>query len=213
MMDLKKNYLIITAHPDDLEMACAGTVKRILEEGGTVTNWIMVKPTVDIRPSRSGKKVIEELTKSNSILGHSFEIYNTDCYSNGRPNLQLTSNLITELENKCKSFDVIVSHWHEDYHQDHKTCYSIAEILARKNFKQFLCFDQPLYNRFYKTFKKSIYVDISSYINVKKDCLKCYDSYFTNSEIDTIIDYNSYNGSFLGNKKFAETFNLIYSKQ
>jgi len=213
MIDLKKNFLIITAHPDDLEITCAGTVKKILAEGGTVTNWIMVKPVVDVRPNRSEKKVLSELLKSNNVLGHTSEIYTTECHSNGRPNLQLTSNLITELESKCKNFDTIISHWHEDYHQDHKTCYSIAEILARKNFKQFLCFDQPLYNRFYKTFTKNIYVDISPYIDIKKDCLKCYDSYFTDSDINDIINYNLYNGSFLQSGNFAETFNLIYSKQ
>ena len=213
MLDLKKKFLIITAHPDDLEMSCAGTVKRILTEGGSVTHWIMVKPMADTRIDRPQEKVMQELSNSSHILGQQLEIYDTDSYDNGRPKLELTSNLITKLESKCKEFDIIISHWHEDYHQDHKTCYKIAEILARKNFSQFLCFDQPTYNRFYKTFNKNVYVDISDYIDVKKQVLNCYDSYFSQSDIDTIIDYNKYNGSFVGKNKVAETFNLIYIKQ
>ena len=34
-----------------------------------------------------------------------------------------------------------------------------------------------------------------------------------NLDIDDIINYNRYNGSFLQSGNFAETFNLIYSKQ
>lgn len=213
MIDLRKKFLIITAHPDDLEMSCAGTVKRILKEGGSVTHWVMVKPIADVRTNRPQKKVMQELTDSSYILGQDIDIYDTECYDNGRPKLELTSNLITELENKCKGFDVIVSHWREDYHQDHKTCFQIAEILARKNFSQFLCFDQPIYNRFYKAFDKNVYVDISDYIQIKKQVLGCYDSYFSKNDIDAIIAYNKYNGSFIGENKFAETFNLVYTKQ
>lgn len=213
MIDYNSRYLIITAHPDDLEMSCAGTIRKILSNGGTVTNWIMVKPMADTRTNRPQKKVMQELNESSRILGQVVDVYDNESYHNGRPKLQLNPNIITELEDKAKGFDVIMSHWHEDYHQDHKVCFDIAQILSRKNFKQFLCFDQPIYNRFYKTFKKNVYVDISDHIETKISALRCYDSYFNDSDIDSIISYNRYNGSFIGNDKFAETFNLIYSKQ
>lgn len=213
MLNLKQKFLVITAHPDDLEMSCAGTVKRIITEGGSVTNWIMVKPMSDVRPGRTQEKVMEELGHSSTIIGQNLQIYDTKSYSNGRPRLELDSNIITELEKKISDFDVIISHWHEDYHQDHKVCYQIANILARKTFKQFACFDQPIYNRFYTAFNKNIYVDVTDYIKMKRKALQCYNSYFKEIDIDNIIDYNKYNGSFLGDNKFAETFNLIYTKQ
>jgi len=39
-----KKFLIITAHPDDLEMGCGGLVAKINNNGGSVTNLILVKP-------------------------------------------------------------------------------------------------------------------------------------------------------------------------
>ena len=149
MIDFTQKFLILTAHPDDLEMSCAGTVKKIHAKGGSVTNLIMVRPNVDVRPNRSKDKVLDELKNSSKILGQKVDIHDTQIFENGRPNLQLTNNLITKLENKFKNFDVIISHWHEDYHQDHKTCFNIAQILARKNFKQFLCFDQTYHLALY----------------------------------------------------------------
>ena len=212
MIDFTQKFLILTAHPDDLEMSCAGTVKKINAKGGSVTNLIMVRPNVDVRPNRSKDKVLDELKNSSKILGQKVDIHDTQIFENGRPNLQLTNNLITKLENKFKNFDVIISHWHEDYHQDHRTCFNIAQILARKNFKQFLCFDQPTYNRFYSNFNKNMYVDITDYVDDKRQALMCYDTYFTDADIDAILAYNKYNGSFLGPNKFAETFNMRYSK-
>ena len=68
MIDLAQKFLILTAHPDDLEMSCAGTVKKIYEKGGSVTNLIMVRPNVDVRPNRSKDKVLNELKSSSKIF-------------------------------------------------------------------------------------------------------------------------------------------------
>ena len=36
-----KKVLVLTAHPDDLELACGGTVARFVDEGVEVTNLIV----------------------------------------------------------------------------------------------------------------------------------------------------------------------------
>ena len=46
-------------------------------------------------------------------------IYDTPLHENGRPNLQLTNNLITYAESIAKGHDILISHWKEDHHQDH----------------------------------------------------------------------------------------------
>ena len=33
--------LVLTAHPDDLELSCGGTIKKIVDQGGSVDNLII----------------------------------------------------------------------------------------------------------------------------------------------------------------------------
>ena len=42
MTVFSKKFLIITAHPDDLEMGCSGLVTKVKLAGGQVTNLILV---------------------------------------------------------------------------------------------------------------------------------------------------------------------------
>ena len=41
----QKKFLIITAHPDDMEMGCGGLVAKINDNEGMVTNLLLVKPS------------------------------------------------------------------------------------------------------------------------------------------------------------------------
>ena len=65
MSKFKKKFLVITAHPDDLEMGCGGLVARVIKEGGSVTNLILVKPSAEHNPNRDEQTVQEELENSN----------------------------------------------------------------------------------------------------------------------------------------------------
>ena len=47
MKAFSKKFLIITAHPDDLEMGCSGLVSKVMSKGGQVTNLLLVKPSVE----------------------------------------------------------------------------------------------------------------------------------------------------------------------
>ena len=207
-----KKFLIITAHPDDLEMGCAGLVSKIKAHGGMVTNLILVKPSAEDNIKRSKSIVEKELNASSSLLEMDVQIYDTPLHNNGRPNLTLNNNLISYAEKIAKDHDILISHWREDHHQDHRVCYDVARSLARKNFKQFWCMDEPPYNLHYTDFQANLYVDITKYVDKKIQALRCYDSYFSDEQINTIIDYNKYRGSFIGPDMVAETFHLVYNK-
>jgi LmbE family N-acetylglucosaminyl deacetylase len=212
-MIFSKKFLIITAHPDDLEMGCGGLVQRIKESGGSVTNLIMVKPSAEHNTKRNKEIVDQELQNSKDILGYDTVIYDTPLHDNGRPDLTLTNNVISFVEAVAQGHNILITHWKEDYHQDHRVCFDVAMSVARKNFEQFWCMDQPPYNLHYKNFNCNRYVDISDYKDNKIKSLNAYASYFTNHSIDTIINYNKYRGSFLGHEKLAETFNVLYNKE
>ena len=211
-MTYDKKFLIITAHPDDLEMACGGLVAKIKASGGSVTNLILVQPSAEINEKRNMQIVKKELDKSQDILGFKSVVYNTPLHDNGRPNLTLDNNLVTDAEQVAQGHDILITHWKEDHHQDHRVCYDVGRSIARKNFQQFWCMDEPPYNLHYKNFNCNQYVDITDYVDTKIKALQSYDTYFNKDSIDTIINYNRYRGSFLGSGKVAETFQIMYNK-
>ena len=102
MFDQK--YLIITAHPDDLESSCGGLVAKINANGGSVTNLILVKPSAEENKNRDAKKVANELQKSQSILNFIPIVYDTPLHENGRPNLKMSNNLVSYVEKIASNF-------------------------------------------------------------------------------------------------------------
>ena len=212
MSILSKKFLIITAHPDDLEMGCGGLVAKINKHGGSVTNLILVKPSAEHNANRDESIVKSELKKSKSVLNFDTVIYDTPLHENGRPNLTISNNLVSYAESCIDGHNILISHWREDHHQDHRVCYDVARSISRKHFEQFWCMDEPPYNLHYKNFDCNHYVDITDYVDQKRKALESYGSYFNNDSIETIINYNKYRGSFLGENKVAETFHLMYNK-
>ena len=212
-MIYKKKFLIITAHPDDLEMGCGGLVSKVVANGGSVTNLILVKPSAEHNEKRNEQVVTSELEKSKKILKFETIIYDTPLHNNGRPNLTLSNNLVTFAESCVDDHDILISHWREDHHQDHRVCFDVARSVSRKGFEQFWCMDEPPYNLHYKNFNCNQYVDITNFVDEKRKALKAYSSYFDDEHIETILNYNRYRGSFIGTNKVAETFQIIYNKE
>lgn len=211
-MTYNRKFLILTAHPDDLEMGCGGLVSKIVANKGSVTNLILVKPSAEQNEKRNEQMVRQELEKSQNILKFETIIYDTPLHDNGRPNLTLTNNLITFAESCVDDHDILISHWREDHHQDHRVCFDVAKSLARKGFEQFWCMDEPPYNLHYKNFNCNQYVDITNFVDEKRKALESYATYFDEHDIETILNYNRYRGSFIGPNKVAETFQVMYNK-
>ena len=212
-MIYKKKFLIITAHPDDLEMGCGGLVSKVVANGGSVTNLILVKPSAEHNEKRNEQVVTSELEKSKKILKFETIIYDTPLHNNGRPNLTLSNNLVTFAESCVDDHDILISHWREDHHQDHRVCFDVARSVSRKGFEQFWCMDEPPYNLHYKNFNCNQYVDITNFADEKRKALEAYSSYFDDDRIETILNYNRYRGSFIGTNKVAETFQIMYNKE
>ena len=211
-MVFDKKFLIITAHPDDLESGCGGLVARVNASGGSVTNLILVKPSAEDNPKRNKEIVESELKASQQILNCESIVYDTPLHSNKRPNLTLSNNLINFAESCIQDHDILISHWKEDYHQDHRVCHDVASSIARKNFSQYWCIDHTPYNLNYKNFHCNQYVDLTDFVQTKKNAMESYASYFQEHHVDTVINYNKYRGSKLGKDRVAETFCTMYNK-
>lgn len=211
-MIYKKRFFIITAHPDDLESGCGGLVSKITANGGHVTNLILVKPSAEKNPNRDKDIVSAELEKSKKILNFETIIYDTPLHENGRPDLRLTNNLISFAETCAEDHDILITHWREDHHQDHRVCYDVGRSIGRNNFEAFWCMDEPPYNLHYRNFICNHYVDVTNFIDEKIKALNSYSTYFEPHDVEHIINYNRYRGAFLGPDRIAETFQIMYKK-
>lgn len=184
--------LIISAHPDDLEISCAGTVKKFIKAGTVVDNLIMI-PNVPH---------LKYLDSSAFGLGFNYIVFDNDI---DRPNI-VDNKLIQEVEEKYSLFgyDLIISHWKEDWHQDHRMCYHLTNSLRRKQPIDVWYMDAFPYNQKYNQFRNNVFVDIDNEIEDKIKAVKEYKN-LSEDAIDSIIKYNRYRGDFI-NCDFAETF-------
>ena len=182
--------LVLTAHPDDLEISCGGTVAKIVDQGGTVDNFILC-------PYQDHKKHLPETSK---ILG--FNVILNEVKE--RP--KLDHNLIGSVENQLdmQSYDLLITHWKEDWHQDHRICHDVGNTLRRKQPLEVWYMNAFPYCQKYSTFEANVYSDISSYIDKKREAVGVYKNINSrwNSDIEAM---SKFRGTFI-NVEHAEVF-------
>ena len=184
--------LVLSAHPDDLEISCGGTVAKIVDQGGVVDNFILC-------PYQDHKKHLPETSK---ILG--FNVILNEVKQ--RP--KLDHNLIGSIENQLDmpSYDLLITHWKEDWHQDHRICHDVGNTLRRKQPLEVWYMNAFPYCQKYSTFEANVYSDISSYVDKKREAVGVYKNINSswNSDIEAM---SKFRGTFI-NVEHAEVFKL-----
>lgn len=153
-----KRILAIGAHPDDLELACGGTLARMADMGHEVHALIMSRGAVggdaDVRPG--------EALAGATFLG----IASTEVLD--FPDTRLESaaaDMVRAIEARLIAFDphIILTHSANDQHQDHEAVHW-ATLRAGRSHHSILCFESPSVTR---SFAPSVFVDIESYVDTK----------------------------------------------
>ena len=180
--------LAVGCHPDDLEIACGGTLRKYVEQGADVYMCHVANGNmghVKIMPEPLAVMRAGESEKSGGIIGAK-KVYNIDV---GDLNVthydESVVNALADIIRQTKP-DVIITHNDVDYMQDHvetsKLAFNasfVATIAHRsKNFRP-LSSLVPIY--FMDTlagvdFIPSHYVDISDQIEIKLQALSCHES-------------------------------------
>ncbi len=183
--------LILSAHPDDLEISCGGTVAKFVDEGTKVDNIILC----------SNVKHKKYVASSSKILGYS------PIFLNHRDESP-TSNVISEIEKKVdvESYDLIITHWSEDWHQDHRFCHELGNSLRRKQQLDVWYMNAYPYCQKYKSFEANLFVDITRYKYKKLDAISLYDNVPDEYYIG-IDSMSRYRGSFV-HVNHAEVFKV-----
>ena len=184
-----KKVLVLTAHPDDLELACGGTVARFVDEGVEVTNLIVCSNVPH-------KKYVPE---SSKILGFN------PLYLEHRDE-SITREVVAEIEAliNISSYDLLITHWKEDWHQDHRFCHDLGNSLRRKQPLNVWYMNAYPYCQKYTSFEANVFVDITKYIEQKKNSILCYKNVPTKWAKDT-EHLTAYRGAFI-ETQHAEIF-------
>lgn len=204
---MAKRAIVFSAHPDDFEIGCSGTCKKLQNQGYEIVSIVTVRPSEETNSNRSKSIVQKELTKSYDISGFRLRVFNTPLHDNGRPNLTVDNNTITQLSQLMEDCKIAILPNPEDYHQDHSNTFKLAYPLV-KNVKQVWYMHSWPYCLHYKN-TPNLYIDISNQWNFKQRLLNCYNSYITPEHVKQIKTVNQYCGLHSG-AELAEAFTIVH---
>lgn len=204
--------LAIGAHPDDVELGCAGTLLKFKAMGADV-DIVVARDDNAPKPSvrRDREQMQNEYRASEAVLGIDFNIMKNPVDENGRPRLEWNSASVTQMDEvvNAKDYDLIITHSKGDHHNDHQNTFNIVNSSLRRYRGEFWCMEGGPYSNKNKIFNPTIFVDISDLIDIKLECIMCYKSYFDDTLLHNIKGLAAYRGQMLGTQ-YAEAFELQY---
>lgn len=199
------DLLIIMAHPDDAELCCSGTILSCIDNGLSIGMIDLTRGELGTRGS--GKIRIEEANNAAKVLGVNF-----------RHNLELRDGFISDDEESIfevvkiiREFKpkVIITNSKTDRHPDHesaarlvkKACFlsGLIKISTKKdNLDQESWRPKSLLYSIQNNYVEPHFVvDVSKYIDVKINAIKCFKSQFYDPK-------SKENDSFISTKEFMD---------
>ncbi len=187
-----KNILVVSAHPDDLELSCGGTVAKFIAEGARVTNLIMV----------GGVPHVKYLDNAAAKIGYEPVIYSLtdDRFQVNKDTIRSVDTIVSEI-----SPDLIITHSSEDWHQDHRACNEIVSIIRRNQPVDVWLMSSYPYDLKYKSFNPNLYVDISEYAQIKYSAISEYLN--VGHWVEPVASHDNWRGSFI-DAVAAEVFSV-----
>ncbi|WP_115162482.1 PIG-L deacetylase family protein [Kocuria rosea] len=158
----KRRILAVGAHPDDLELACGGTLAKLVDAGHEVRGLVMSSGEIGGNSSMRPY----EARQGASFLGLSdmrvLDFPDTELDTVNNP-------MVKVIESNIMDFgpDVIFTHSAHDQHQDHYAVHQ-ATLRAARAHHSILCFESPSVTR---DFDPSVFVDIDGYVDVKVEAV------------------------------------------
>lgn len=153
-----RRVLAIGAHPDDLELACGGTLARLADAGHEIHALVMSDGSVGGNAATRP----DEAYRGAAFMGLA------ECTVVGLPDTRLSSHeqeMVEAIEAKLRSLspDLVLTHSRNDQHQDHAAVHWATMRAGRKH-PAILCFESPSVT---KDFSPQVFVDIDDYLDVK----------------------------------------------
>ncbi len=161
--DQARRVLAIGAHPDDLEIACGGTLAQFHDAGCVIQGIIMTQG------EQGGDSATrpQEAKKGADFLGLD-QLCQFDF-----PDTRLREKpveMLAGIETVMRDFkpDMILTHSSHDIHQDHQAVHEVS-LRAARNTSMVLCYESPSVTT---EFVPTVFVDIGPYLDVKIESIR-----------------------------------------
>lgn len=181
--------LAIGCHPDDLEIACGGTLRKYVERGADVYEAHVANGNlghVVIMPDELREIRTKEAEEAGKVLGVK-QVFNIDMGDMTVDSHNLDAmDAVADVVRFVRP-DVIITHNDQDYMQDHMETSRLAvngsfcSGLNHRPNRKYDAFDSFIPVYFMDTlagvnFQPAIYVDITNQIDKKIEALNCHES-------------------------------------
>lgn len=167
------NILALIAHPDDLEIAAAGTICRLVSENHRVLIGVVTDEVDDeIRKIRQTEALNAAATigvPANQVLFLGQE----DRFA--RNNVNACRQLQSWMKLHKFKPNVVITHSRNDTHQDHRAVHDLA-LSTTKETAQLYLFCAVINSLRKSDFLPTVFVDTSQHWDTKKAALACYPS-------------------------------------
>ncbi|HEX9908549.1 MAG TPA: PIG-L deacetylase family protein [Thermoplasmata archaeon] len=202
----KLRVLAVGAHPDDIEVGCAGT---LLKHKSLGDDLVIAITTQGGYGGRSWGQIQAEALKASNVLGTEYIILD-----NKIGHYEMNWKTVGELDKIISEhkIDTVYSVWHGDSHQDHRlTFQNVLAACRRKLIQNLYCYELSDYSyRSQDTFNARFFVDISDYMDKKIESVKCYKSYITDQHIEAVLGLAKHRGLACGSE-YAEAFEPLFN--
>jgi LmbE family N-acetylglucosaminyl deacetylase len=184
----RRRILAIGAHPDDIDLGCAGTLARCVERGDSVTIAVAClgdSASCGLPPDELARVRSREAAASAAVLGA--DLIEMGLPDGGVQRTPAVRDLFTDVIRRARP-DVLITHFHSDYGSDHNNALTLAvdaalnAIVGRFKTAHAPIPKQPLIFMMEPLsgygFQPQVYVDISGTFAVKRKMLACHTSQF-----------------------------------
>lgn len=202
--------LVLAPHGDDEVLGCGGTIAKYSRKHKVHVCYITEPfyPKWSYQYIDNRLKETDKVKKLLNIHQIHFLCYET-CNIDKVPQMELNDRL-KHIIDKIKP-EVLLIPDSEDTHKDHRLVHESAVTCMKYNdsVKKVLSYEVP--EARYKSFTPNVYVDISKFIDDKKEAMKIYGSELRNTGIrslDGIETVTRHRGYECG-CKYAEGFKLV----
>ncbi len=184
------NILAVGAHPDDIEVGCAGTLIKYAQRGHNIFLLLISKGEM----GGEAEVRYKEQMKAAEIIGVRDVFWggftDTELLNRGNEIIHSVEGYIQEIQ---PSF--IFVNFFDDTHQDHRTV-NRSVLSAARYVRNVMFYEVPTTNNF----TPNVFVDIGSVLDLKLEALKAHASQIMKTNIEglSIMDIARSSAHFRG---------------
>lgn len=210
---MSSKILFLIAHPDDEAYGPFGTIAKLAQDNEVILYCIC-------NGERPGNTQVSSdrvfaLKANCEQLGIEWHIQNNpDCSLEYRDTLANVEGIIN-----CFKPDIVYTHSNTDVHTDHKLVAETALVACRpkpdSSVKELYFFEIPQFAQSQGSFVPNVYIDVTDYIDVKKQALTRYSTetyeFPDARSVEAVEVLSKYRGYAVG-VKHAEAFHLVFKR-